>query len=134
MKIFISSTFVDLEDHRRAVRDVILRLGHQPVGMEYFGARDTDPQTAALGEIESCGALIGIYAHRFGWVPDGDTRSITEQEYDFARAHHIPCYCYRVKKDFPWDDTLKETDTQTEGLARFLAKIDSQLLRSIHYA
>ncbi len=58
MKIFISSSFVDLEKHRLAVRDVILRLGHQPVGMEYFGARPADPQTAALDEIKQCDALV----------------------------------------------------------------------------
>lgn len=130
MKIFISSTFEDLKEHRRAVRDAILQLGHHPIAMEYFGARSTDPQTAALDEIEKCDAFVGIYAYRFGWVPDGDTRSITEQEFDFARAHNIPSFCYRVKKDFPWEDSLKETGTQADGLALFLVKIDSKLVRA----
>jgi hypothetical protein len=49
MRIFISSTYEDLKEHRRAVRDAILQLGHHPIAMEYFGARPTDPQTAALG-------------------------------------------------------------------------------------
>jgi hypothetical protein len=56
MKIFISSTFEDLKEHRQKVRDAILRLGHHPVGMEDFGAGPTDPQTAALGKIKDCGA------------------------------------------------------------------------------
>jgi len=48
MKIFISSTYDDLIEHRKAVREAILRLGHRPIAIEYFGARPTDPQTAAL--------------------------------------------------------------------------------------
>jgi hypothetical protein len=37
-QIFVSSTFVDLEDERRAVIEAILDLGHIPIGMEAFQA------------------------------------------------------------------------------------------------
>jgi hypothetical protein len=89
LRRYISSTFEDLKEHRLAVRNAILRLGHHPVGMEDFGAGPTDPQTAALDKIKDCGAFVGFYAYRFGWIPSVDTRSITEQEFDYARAHKI---------------------------------------------
>jgi Domain of unknown function (DUF4062) len=100
MKIFISSTYEDLRDHRRAVIDAILQLREQPIAMESFGAHPTEPKSAALTEIADCDALVGIYAYRYGWIPDGDTCSITEQEFNYARERGISCFCYRVQKDF----------------------------------
>ncbi len=35
-QIFISSTYEDLKDERRKVRDAILEAMHFPVGMELF--------------------------------------------------------------------------------------------------
>ncbi len=60
MKIFISSTYEDLEEHRRAVIDAILQLREQPIAMENFGAHPTEPKSAALTEIADCAALVGI--------------------------------------------------------------------------
>src|SRR5574341_766470 len=102
MKIFISSTYEDLKDHRGAVRDAILRLGHQPIGMEDFGSRPEEWSKAALNAMDDCSALVGIYAHRYGSIPDGDKLSITEQEFDKARSLEIPCFCYHVDPNHPW--------------------------------
>lgn|SRR5262252_8443466 len=73
MRVFVSSTYVDLQDHRRAVRDTILRLDHHPVMMEDFGSGSVEPTRAALDRLDTCDALVGIYAHRYGIVPDGHT-------------------------------------------------------------
>jgi hypothetical protein len=37
-QVFISSTFTDLIEERRSVTEVILGMGHVPVGMELFEA------------------------------------------------------------------------------------------------
>ena len=37
-RIFISSTAIDLTDHRKKASDALVRLGGLPVGMETFGA------------------------------------------------------------------------------------------------
>ena len=37
-QIFISSTYTDLIEERKKVRDTILNMLHFPVGMEVFGA------------------------------------------------------------------------------------------------
>ena len=39
-QIFISSTFTDLEDERRAVQDAVISMGDFPVQMESFPATD----------------------------------------------------------------------------------------------
>ncbi|MCX7840913.1 MAG: DUF4062 domain-containing protein, partial [Anaerolineae bacterium] len=129
MKIFISSTYEDLKEYRRAVRDAILRLGHQPIGMEDFGSRPEEWNKAALDALNDCAALVGIYAHRYGTIPQGDTLSITEQEFDKARALGIPCFCYRVDPDYPWQKKFVDRGRAEKNLQRFLNKVDA-LLRS----
>ena len=42
-RIFISSTAIDLTDHRKKASDALVRLGDLPVGMETFGAMPSDP-------------------------------------------------------------------------------------------
>jgi tetratricopeptide (TPR) repeat protein len=129
MKIFVSSTFDDLEDHRRAVREAILRLGHQPIGMEDFGSRPETWNKAALDAIDGCGALVGIYAHRYGSIPTGDALSITEQEFDRAQALGISCFCYLVDPKHPWLPDFIDSGEAKTRLETLLEKVND-LLRS----
>src|SRR3712207_6661321 len=102
MKVFLSSTFVDLEDYRRSVSEALYRLQAQVGRMEVFGARAEDATTASLSEVENCDVFVGIYAHRYGHIPSGATVSITEQEYDHARKHNKPMFCFSIDEDYPW--------------------------------
>lgn len=40
LQVFISSTFVDLQDERQAAVQAVLNAGHIPAGMELFKAGD----------------------------------------------------------------------------------------------
>jgi hypothetical protein len=71
--VFVSSTFLDLRDHRQLVLDVILRLGMQPLAMEFFGADPSEPKDLLRREVEACDIFIGIYAHRYGYIPPAGT-------------------------------------------------------------
>ena len=90
MDTFLSSTFVDLIENRRRAADVLDRLGHRVLRMETFGARPDEPASAFISEIEACDLFIGIYAHRYGYIPPGSTISITEQEFNCARDKAKP--------------------------------------------
>ena len=46
--IFVSSTFIDLEAHRRLVRDAIARLELTFKAMEFFGALPDTPKAECL--------------------------------------------------------------------------------------
>jgi tetratricopeptide (TPR) repeat protein len=89
-RIFLSSTFVDLQTHRAAVRDIIGRLGQFTLAMEQFGARDGDPQTVATDLVSGCDLYLGLVAWRYGSVPAGQGRSVTHLEYDEAGWFGIP--------------------------------------------
>src|SRR5512144_1081300 len=92
MKIFLSSTYQDLLGHREAAARAIERLGQQGVRMEVFGARPAEATDACLQEISGSDALVGIYAHRYGYVPPGHSKSITEQEFNYAREKDKPTF------------------------------------------
>ena len=102
MKVFVSSTYRDLVEHRHAAVEAIQRLDEQVGAMEVFGARPAEATTASLDEIDRCELFVGIYAHRYGSLaPDSDL-SITEAEYLHARARKKPCFCFLVDEDYPW--------------------------------
>ncbi len=80
--MFVSSTYLDNEERREVVRDAIERAGMLPVGMERFAADTAPSLEVSLRQAKTCDVLVGILAHRYGTIPDGEERSITEQEHD----------------------------------------------------
>jgi len=127
--VFVSSTYQDLVEHRKAVTDVLTRMKQEHSAMEFFGSRGDEAVPACEKEIESCSILIGIYAWRYGWVPPGTVRSITEQEFDYARALSKRCLCYVVSEDHPWPPALIDRDENAAALERFKRKV-ATLVRS----
>src|SRR6185369_14379597 len=90
-RVFLSSTGIDLEEHRKHVSDAVLRLKQAPVAMETFGARPGDPLSVCQQLAQDADALIAIVAHRYGWIPSIDdggdgNKSITWFEVEAAKA------------------------------------------------
>ena len=85
MKVFLSSTYNDLIAHRQAAHDALEQLGLHVIWMEAFGARPVESTKACLDEVADCEMFVGIYAHRYGYIPDGKDISITEQEFNHAK-------------------------------------------------
>lgn len=129
MKVFVSSTYVDLREHRRAVCDILLRLKLQPVAMEFFGAEPTDPTSVCSQEIRDCDIFVGIYAHRYGYVLEDKQKSITEHEFDLARNLGKPCFCYLVEPTYPWRPPFIEQEPGASKLEAFKDRVEKVLLR-----
>lgn len=88
MRVFVSSTSVDLKAHRERIIRVLNLLKLSPAVMEYFGSRADEPTVVCFDEIEACDLFIGIYGWRYGYQPEGpDSPSITELE--FLRADEL---------------------------------------------
>jgi hypothetical protein len=61
------------------------RAGFAPHDMmEHLTARNTDAIDIPLRMVEHRDVYVGIFANRYGYVPDGYEISITEMEYDHA--------------------------------------------------
>jgi tetratricopeptide (TPR) repeat protein len=82
--VMISSTWQDLPDHREEIRTGCERAGFEPRGMEHLPAMDADAIAPSLQMVEEADVYVGIFAHRYGTVPEGYDISITEMEYNRA--------------------------------------------------
>ncbi len=127
--IFISSTFMDLENHRSAVSDILLRMKLQFSAMEFFGSRTDEAVPACMKEIDECNFFIGIYAWRYGWIPPDSDVSITEHEYNYACKKSKKRLCYTVNENHQWRPSLIDKGTNYDKLEKFKFKI-SQSVRS----
>jgi Domain of unknown function (DUF4062) len=102
-RIFISSTSVDLADYRETVQRAIRQLGAIDVSMENFGGRDERPKDECLRLIEDeSDVFVGIYAYRYGYVPKGDSISLTQAEYEAATLAGLKRFIYLVGESVPW--------------------------------
>jgi hypothetical protein len=52
MKVFLSSTYLDMIEHRKAVVNALRTMGEEVEHMEIFGRRDEEPTKASLEEFE----------------------------------------------------------------------------------
>lgn len=102
-RVFLSSTFTDLAEHRKAVQVALDQLGVVDVSMEHFGARDERPANECVRLVQQESELfVGIYAHRYGYVPEGNEISISEMEYKAASEAALPRFIYLVDENYPW--------------------------------
>jgi hypothetical protein len=129
MRIFVSSTYIDLAQHRAAVNEILLRMKSQLAAMEYFGSRGEEASAACFDEIDQCDILVGIYAWRYGWQPTLSEASITEQEFDRARSKGKVCLCYVLDDEFPWIPSHVDHGEPAVRLVKFKNKV-SRLVRS----
>ena len=90
-RIYISSTFQDLQEERLAAAQAIRRLRHEALAMEDYVAEEQVPLDKCLADIRGCQAFIGIYAFRYGYVPEGYDKSITHLEYEEAGQRSLAC-------------------------------------------
>jgi hypothetical protein len=101
--VFISSTFIDNQERRKLVEDAVLRAGMRPVGMERFTASAHPTVEYCESQARDCDVYLGIIAHRYGWIPDGQPLSITELEYDAAKAAGRPRLLFEIDESVPVD-------------------------------
>lgn len=84
-KIYISSTFFDLQAHREALITALRKTGRFDVlCMETYGTRSAPPLDVCLNDVEVSEFYILLLGHRYGYIPDGQQYSITNLEYKKA--------------------------------------------------
>jgi formylglycine-generating enzyme required for sulfatase activity len=127
-RIFLSSTALDLAEHRKAVAEQIERWQQAPVRMETFGANPGAPVSVCTEKAASADALVVVVAHRYGWVPSpeqgGDGRkSITWFEVEAAKRAKKPVFAFLVDENCAWTQP-KEQDRLTDlAVLKDMAKV-----------
>ena len=117
--IYLSSTYSDLKDHRKAVADLLRDCGYSVDAMEQYAARDDRPRKACEEDVAKRDAYVGVFAWRYGYVPDKpeNKKSITELEYLAAERARKPRLVFFVDEDAPWDAALKDARDSEGGAA-----------------
>lgn len=109
-KVFLSSTWVDLKSHRKAVLSELRGIDSvQVVCMEDFAAQNAPSKNASLEKLKDCALYIGLFGWRYGSRAE-DGRSITEHEYDFACANGMDRFLFVADNGFPINPDHEEPD------------------------
>ena len=77
VRVFVSSTLVELAAEREAAREAITALRLTPVMFE-LGARPHPPRELYRSYLAQSDVFVGIYGERYGWVAP---------EMEIGRAH-----------------------------------------------
>ncbi|MBS1212728.1 MAG: Sulphatase-modifying factor protein [Proteobacteria bacterium] len=113
MKVYLSSTLKDLEDERKAVKEV---LGGECIVKESYQAHESDLRESCLQDVGECELYIGILGLRYGFVPPGqapgEAKSITHLEYEKAKELRLPRLVFLKDKG-----AIAYTDTDAGDLA-----------------
>ncbi len=101
-RVYVSSTFCDLHECREQVRLTLRRMDHHDMAMEYYTAEDSRPLDKCLEDVDACELYICLVAYRYGYVPSGSDRSITELEYRRAVQAGKPCLAFLLAEHAEW--------------------------------
>ncbi|MET0646325.1 MAG: DUF4062 domain-containing protein, partial [Pyrinomonadaceae bacterium] len=121
--IMISSTALDLPGHRGQVKDACLRMGMFPAMMEQLPAADADAIAESRRLVDEADVYLGVFAFRYGHVPEGSDISITEMEYNRAVERGIPRLIFLMRDDY----LVKPSDVEKGEGARKLDALKERL-------
>ena len=126
LRVYISSTFGDLAEHREVVRRSIVAFGELPVLMETFGASESAPLERCRAEVSRSDVVILLVAHRYGAVLPGAQTSVIEFEYSTAREAAIPVLVFVVDPEYLWPSEFVDGGDDRKRLAAFKKRLQSE--------
>ena len=132
-KIFLSSTYKDLIEERKKALDILDQMADvKAIGMERFSADPNPSKEVCLRSLRDCDAVVLIVGARYGSLDPKEMLSLTENEYNEAKALGIPVFVF-LKTDADGIWTSEEEGTPDESgeslksrLLRFKAKLDAE--------
>lgn len=126
LKVYVSSTVIDLQEYRQAAIEAINRYKVAvPIGVEFVNGDAHDPETMDETSLKECDIFVGIYAHRYGNIPGGRDKSVTEQEYDLAGRLGKDRLLFVVDENHPWSPKWIDLEKH-QALQDFLAKVKKE--------
>jgi len=128
-QVFVSSTFTDLIDERRAVMQALLELNCIPAGMELFPASTDDQWTLIQRVVDDCDYYLVIVGGRYGSM-DAQGISYTEKEYDYAVQQGKPVmgFLHRQPGDIPARNTERDPAIAAK-LDAFRSKVQQRMCK-----
>lgn len=115
-QVFVSSTYEDLQEERRAVMESLLQMNCFPVGMEYFNASDESQWEVIKQLIDECDYYVLIVAGRYGSVEEATGKSYTQKEFEYAVSKGVPVisFLHKDPESLPKSKTEKNKDSEAK--------------------
>ena len=129
IRIFLSSTKLDLEAPRQDVIHYLGVLKSDILAMEAFGSDESKPVDYCLRKVDESDIFIGIYAERYGTIDEESGKSITELEYDhaysmFRQGRLKALLIYQIDPKARWPlDYVERDPTALAKLQNFKKKL-----------
>lgn len=115
IRAFICSTYEDLKEHRA---QAIATLRKNPsvvvTAMEEWSADPAEPKAFSRDKVAECNCLILLVAYRRGYIPEGETKSITQLEYEYALQLGLPIFVYLLEEDALWRERFNDLKSDPE--------------------
>lgn len=124
--VMISSTVLDLPAHRDKVKEACLKLGVFPLMMEQLSASGVDAIQASRRLVQQANIYVGVFAHRYGYVPPGYDISITEMEYNIARDRRIERLIFIMGDDHPLTIGDVEQGERADKIKEFKERLKAE--------
>jgi formylglycine-generating enzyme required for sulfatase activity len=134
IRIYLSSTFEDLQDYRKAVFDALSKVSHYKViAMENYVATDRRPVEKCLQDVADSHIYVGLFGFRYGYIPppehdNPDRLSITELEFRHAKKLGKPYLIFVA--DLKADLSREFDDSHTaDGNGENISRLRKDLCR-----
>lgn len=111
-KAFVSSTFKDLKGHREHVIRSLREASFFVDPMEDWPADSDEPKKFSQERLHDCDLCLLLVAFRRGYVPDDETLSITQLEYDAAVKQGIDVIPFLLDEHAAWFREFDELDKE----------------------
>ena len=118
--VMVSSTFIDLQDHRQALRKAISANELHPIGMEEATAlTNQDVLDSSYDMVRRAAAYIIVISLKYGQTPPDDQRnpaalSLTELEFEEAIRLKRPILLFIMGTDH----LVRQSDIEQDGLRK----------------
>ena len=124
-QVFVSSTYVDLQEERQKVLQTLMEMDCIPAGMELFPATDEEQWEFIKKIIDDCDYYLLIIGGRYGSKAE-DGLSYTEKEFDYAVSKNIKVIAllHNEPESLPRDKTELDPDSY-EKLQSFIKKVST---------
>lgn len=109
LRVYVSATSIDLKDHREEVIKALRKMGMQPACMEEYVAQEILPVDKSLADVAHSDVYVGIFAWRYGFIPPGYDKSITELEFRKASEADIPKLIFLLDESVEWPSKYRDT-------------------------
>ena len=126
--VYVSSTFIDLEGHRAALKTALEKACYDVECMEKYTAFDERPLDRCLADVAATDVYVLLIAHRYGYRPQENNpqrRSITQLEYEEASRHNKPRLVFTVDRKQLWLPEWIDGGDDAADLVTFQAEVEA---------